>query len=145
MQKHKTHHFAKNQESYQEEIGTYMSAPVFSIDCDTSILDVTRQMEAKNIGSTLVVENGEYVGIVTERDITRKVIAKNLDPKTAKVSAIMAQPILTLEGSEAITSANQFMAEHKIRHLAVTSEGKIVGMLSVKDLVGFFSNPRLRH
>lgn len=145
MPKHKTHHYATSQEQHQEEIGSYMSTPVIAIDSTSSIMAAAELMETKNVGSILVNENGEPVGIVTERDITRKVIGKNLDTKTTPVSAIMSQPIHTLDGGRAITEANQFMAEHKIRHMAVTDGGKIVGMLSVKDLVSFFANPRLRH
>jgi len=92
-----------------------------------------------------VKEKEEYVGIVTERDFTRKVVGKNMDTKGTEVSTIMSSPLHTMEGSQPITEANQFMAEHKIRHMAVTENGKIVGMLSVKDLVSFFANPRLRH
>lgn len=145
MKKHTPHHYAKNQEKYQEEIGSYMSTPVHSVDSDTNILEVTELMEEKNVGSLLVKENGQYVGIVTERDLTRKVIGKNMDLKTTKASVIMSQPIFSLDGSRPITEANQYMADHKVRHLAVTDGDKIVGMLSVKDLVSFFANPRLRH
>ncbi len=145
MQKHKPHRYAKNQEQYEEEIGSYMSTPVHSVDAGASIQEVTKMMEEKNVGSLLVKENDQYVGIVTERDLTRKVIGKDIDVKTEQVSAIMSKPIFTMEGSRAITDANQYMAEHKIRHLGVTEGGKIVGMLSVKDLVSFFANPRLRH
>lgn len=145
MAKHKTHHYASSQESYQEEIGSYMSTPVISVEAATSIQEAVEMMDTKNIGSILVKEGEEYVGIVTERDITRKVIAKNLDAKATAVSSIMSTPLHSLEGSQAITEANQFMAEHKIRHMAVTENGKVVGMLSVKDLVSFFANPRLRH
>ena len=145
MPKHKTHHYAPDEGRYQEEIGSYMSTPVISIDGAVSIEKAVEMMDEKNVGSILVQENGEHVGIVTERDITRKVIGKNLDTKTDKIASIMNQPIHTLEGSQAITEANKFMADNKIRHLAVTEKGKIVGMLSVKDLVSFYANPRLRH
>lgn len=144
MAKYKPHHYAKV-ETQQEEIGAYMSTPVISIDCNATIQELSEQMGAKNVGSMLVLEKGDYVGIVTERDISQKVIGKNLDSKTTKVSSIMSTSIFSLEGNRPITEANQFMAEHKVRHLAVTDEGKIVGMLSVKDLVSFFANPRLRH
>ena len=145
MAKYKPHRYAKNQEQFEEEIGSYMSTPVLNVDAGASIQDVTTMMEEKNVGSLLVKDGEEYVGIVTERDITRKVVGKVMDVKTEKVSAIMSKPLFTMDGSRPITEANKYMAEHKIRHLAVTEEGKIVGMLSVKDLVSFFANPRLRH
>ncbi len=143
--KHKTHHYAKDTEHVEEEIGAYMTSPVLSIDSKANVNDVTQLMEDKNVGSLLVTEGLEYIGIVTERDLTRKVLRQNLDTETTKVTDIMSSPIMTLDGGRPVTEANQFMADKKIRHLAVTDEGKIVGMLSVKDLVSFFANPRMRH
>ena len=68
-----------------------------------------------------------------------------MDPKTIKVTAVMtAQPIITLDCHQPLTEANAFMAKKKARHLPITENGKIVGMISVKDLVAFFANPRLR-
>ncbi len=142
---HKKHHYAKDTERVEEEIGGYMTTPVLSIDSQTNIHDLTQLMDDKNVGSLLVTEKSEYIGIVTERDLTRKVLRQRLDPETTKVADIMSYPIMTLEGSRPVTEANQFMADKKIRHLAVTDAGKIVGMLSVKDLVSFFANPRMRH
>ena len=144
MLKHKTHHYAKSDEN-QEEIGCYMSTPVLSVDSQATVLSVTEMKGKKDVGSMLVKENGKYVGIITERDLTRKVLAKKLDPQVTKVSEVMSQPIISLPGDRPVTEANQFMAEQRIRHLAITEKGDIVGMLSVRDLVSFFANPRLRH
>ena len=143
--KHKTHSFAKDQEKFAETIAEYMTSPVQSVTSDTTIFEVTQWMVEKNIGSVLVKEGTEFIGIITERDLTRKVIGQGLDAKTTPVTVTMSSPLITLDGNEPVTEANQFMASHKIRHLAVTVEGKIEGMISVKDLVAFYSNPRLRH
>ncbi|MBC8285508.1 MAG: CBS domain-containing protein [Nitrospinae bacterium] len=143
--KHKTHHFANDEEHLEETISEYMTTPVQSVTGETTILEVSQLMAEKNIGSVLVKNGGDYIGIITERDLTRKVIGQGLDPKTTPVTETMSSPLITLEGSEPVTEANQFMAKHKIRHLAVTVEGKISGILSVKDLVAFYANPRLRH
>ena len=142
--KHKTHTFAK-QEKQEETIGEYMSAPVQSVTGDSTIFEVSKMMTERNIGSVLVKNGAEFVGIITERDLTRKVIGKGLDPKTTPVTETMTSPLITLDSDQPVTDANQFMAKHKIRHLAVTVEGKIEGILSVKDLVAFYANPRLRH
>lgn len=143
--KHKPHHYAKDTERVEEEIGEYMTTPVLSIDFQANIHDLTKLMDEKNVGSFLVTKDSKYIGIVTERDLTRKVLRQKMDPETTKVNDIMSAPIMTLDGSRPVTEANQFMADKKIRHLAVTDEGKIIGMLSVKDLVSFFANPRMRH
>lgn len=142
--KHKTHAFAK-EENYEETIGEYMTSPVMSVPAETTIFEVSQLMSEKNIGSVLVKGGEEFVGIITERDLTQKVIGKGLDPKTTAVTETMSSPLITLNSDQPVTDANQFMAKHKIRHLPVTVEGKIEGILSVKDLVAFYANPRLRH
>ena len=122
-----------------------MTTSVISIGPDSTVQETAKFMHEKNIGSLLVKENDEYIGIVTETDLTRKVLGGGLDPKTIKVTAVMtAQPIITLDCHQPLTEANAFMAKKKVRHLPITENDKIVGMISVKDLVAFFANPRLR-
>ncbi len=142
--KHKTHTFAK-EEKIEETIVEYMTSPVMNVPAETTIFEVPQLMAEKNIGSVLVKSGEEFVGIITERDLTRKIIGQGLDPKTTPVTETMSSPLITLDGDQPVTEANQFMAKHKIRHLAVTVEGKIEGIISVKDLVAFYANPRLRH
>ena len=96
-------------------------------------------MVAHSIGSVLVKEFEEYVGIVTETDLTRKVLGKGLNPESTPIAEIMTSPILSLDCYLPVEEANRFMHKNKIRHLAVTEEDKIVGILSVKDLVAYFS------
>ncbi len=143
MAKYVPHRYSKSVEN-TEQIGAYMSAPVLSIDSDTSIKDTVQFMESKNVGSLLVKKKEDYVGIVTERDLTRKVLGMGLDPAATTVESIMTTPILSLEAAEPVEDANKYMAKHGIRHLGVTEDGKIVGLLSVRDLVSFYANPRLR-
>ena len=138
------HTTVKNQNA-RTEIADFMTTSVISIGPDSTVQETAKFMHEKNIGSLLVKENDEYIGIVTETDLTRKVLGGGLDPKTIKVTAVMTpQPIITLDCHLPVTDANAFMAKKKIRHLPVTENDKIVGMISVKDLVSFFANPRLR-
>lgn len=122
-----------------EEIGDYMSSSVLRIDAAAAVQDAAVLMEANHIGSLIVEEYGEDIGIVTETDITKKLIAKRLDPEKTLVTEIMTKPILTMDRFLPVEEANKFMYEKKIRHLAVTVEDKIVGILSMKDLVSFYS------
>ena len=144
MLKHKVHHFAKDQESKLEEIGDYMASPVTSIDSESFVKEAAQVMHSKHIGSVFVKENGKFVGIITENDLSRKVVAGNLDSEKTKVSQIMTKPVLTLESVDNVTKANQLMAQKNIRHLGVTKDGEVVGVLSVRDLVSFYANPRMR-
>ena len=122
-----------------DEIGDYMISPILSIDLESSVQEAAQFMVAHNIGSVLVKEFEEYVGIVTETDLTRKVLGKGLNAESTPISEIMTSPILSLDCYLPVEEANRFMHKNKIRHLAVTEEEKIVGILSVKDLVSYFS------
>jgi len=122
-----------------DEIGDYMISNVLSIDVESSVQEAAMVMSANNIGSLLVKKFDDYVGIVTETDLARKVMSKGLEPESTIVEDIMTSPILSLDRYLPIEEANQFMHKNKIRHLGVTEEDKIVGILSVKDLVAFFS------
>lgn len=144
MTKHVTHHFSKEHESQLEEIGDYMTSSVISIDAESFIKEVAQIMQTKHIGSVFVKENDKFIGIISETDLSRKIVAANLDPATTKVRKIMTEPIITMDCLENVEKANQLMALKKIRHLGVTKNGEIIGVLSVKDLVSFYANPRLR-
>ncbi len=126
-------------EEYLEEIGDYMSSPVISIDSELTVQEAAQQMHAKNVGSVLVRIYDKYVGILTETDLSRKVVAKRLNPETTMVSSVMTKPILTMDRYMPVKEAEEFMKKKNIRHLAVTEEGEIVGILSVKDLVACYS------
>lgn len=127
-----------------EEIGDYMVSPVLSIGPDTTTQEAAQLMESKHIGSLLVKDGKDFVGIVTETDLTRKILAKGLKDKNPKVSDIMTTPLQTIDCHEPIVDANQLMANKRIRHLAVTENNEVVGMLSVKDLIHYYANPRMR-
>ncbi len=127
-----------------EEIGDYMASPVLSIAPDASTQEAAQLMESKHIGSLLVKDGDTYVGIITETDLTRKILARGLEDKNSKVSDIMTAPLQTIYCHEPIVDANQLMANKRIRHIAVTENDQVVGMLSVKDLIHYFANPRMR-
>jgi len=126
-------------EEYLEEIGDYMSSPVLSIDSELTVQEAAQQMHAKNVGALLVRIYKKHVGILTETDLTRKVVAKGLNPETTMVSLVMTKPVISMNRYMPVEEAEEFMKKKKIRHLAVTEEGEIVGILSVKDLVSCYS------
>lgn len=121
-------------------IASYMSSPVLSVESNSTVQEAARYMHARNIGSLLIKENEEFVGIVSERDLTRKIVGKGLNPEATKISAIMSAPILSVDGFQDVTEAKKFMVKNKVRHLAVTDKDKIVGLISIRDLVSFFHN-----
>lgn len=120
------------------ELGEFMSSPVLRIDSAGSVQDAAILMEKSHVGSLIIEEYGDDVGIVTERELSQKVLAKGGNPEEMTVSDIMS-PIHTMDRYMPIEEANIFMHKNKIRHLAVTDDDKIVGILSVKDLVAYYS------
>ncbi len=127
-----------------EEIGDYMVSPVLSIAPGAAAQEAAQLMESKHIGSLLVKEGETFVGIITETDLTRKMLAKGLQDKNPSVRDIMTAPLQTIDCHEPIVDANQLMANKRIRHIAVTENDEVVGMLSVKDLIHYYANPRMR-
>jgi signal-transduction protein with cAMP-binding, CBS, and nucleotidyltransferase domain len=118
-----------------EEIGDYMVSPVLSVSSDTPVQEAAQLMESKHIGSLLVKDGETFVGIITETDLTRKIVAQGLQDKNPSVREIMTTPLQTIDCHEPIVDANQLMANKRIRHIAVTENDKVVGLLDRKSVV----------
>ena len=126
-------------ESLLDDIGDYMNAPVLSIAHDSTVQEAAQYMRVSNVGSLLIKGYDDYVGIVTETDLTRKGVGGGLNPETTPIANIMTQPVQSMDRFLPVEEANKYMHKNKIRHLAVTENGKIVGMLSIKDLVAYYA------
>ena len=120
-------------------LSVLMATTLATIQSDASLRASADLMREKRIGSLLTIEAGEIVGIVTERDLVWKGLAGNRDPDGTHVSAVMSSPLLRIDVNRTIRDASRAMAEQSVRHLAVTESGKIVGVLSIRDLVKMVS------
>jgi CBS domain-containing protein len=120
-------------------LSVLMATTLATIQSEASLLAAAQLMREKRIGSLLTIEAGEVVGIVTERDLVRKGLAYNRDAGSTHVSAVMSSPLLSIDVNRTIRDASKAMAEEGVRHLAVTENGKIVGVLSIRDLVKMVS------
>ncbi|HET8759825.1 MAG TPA: CBS domain-containing protein [Nitrospiria bacterium] len=92
-------------------------------------------MARERIGSVLVGDGSSAIGMVSETDVVRRVLADDRDPTSVTVDEIMSGPVVTVEGHRPIEHAGDLMAEHEIRHVGVTVGGKVAGMVSVRDLL----------
>jgi CBS domain-containing protein len=117
-----------------------MSRDLMTIPHDATLKRAACLMRDRRIGSLLVVQNDHHVGILSETDLVRRGLAEGLDPDKATVKTIMSSPIITLDIEKSAEDANAMMSEKGIRHLAITEEGKIAGILSVRDLLIYFKN-----
>jgi CBS domain-containing protein len=113
---------------------------VWSIGPNATVIDAIRLMDEKNIGALPVVENGKLVGILSERDYTRKVILKGRSSKDTPVSDIMTKQVLTVNPSNSVTECMQIMSEKRVRHLPVLDGANLVGMLSIGDVLKFLNS-----
>ena len=108
---------------------------VVAIDEDASVVDAIRLMADHSIGSLLVMRGEELRGIVTERDYARKVILKGRSSETTPVGKIMSTALVTATPEQTVNDCMTLMSEKRIRHLPVIVENKIVGLISIGDLV----------
>jgi len=107
---------------------------------DTDAQTAARIMRDHGIGSLFVTNDKEIIGILTDTDMMRRVVASGSDPTKTTVEQIMSAPILTIEENKTLLDANDLMAQAHVRHLGVTRDGKLVGVISVRDLVVFLTN-----
>jgi len=114
-----------------------MARNIVTVDKQSTAMEVAAIMDTKNVGSVLVVDktDGKYVGIVTERDIVRKVVAKGLDGSSYLVKGVMSSPLVTIESTKTIFEAGDLMDQKRVRHLAVTEGSEVVGIVSIRDLI----------
>lgn len=108
---------------------------VISVAPDLSVFDAIKLMADKLVGSLLVMNDEELRGIVTERDYARKVIIKGRSSETTSVSEIMSTEVLTTSSSQTVNQCMELMTEHRIRHLPVVEDDRVIGMISIGDLV----------
>ncbi len=108
---------------------------IISVKPEDSVLDAIRLMAEKGIGSLVVMEDQELLGIMSERDYARKVIIKGRSSESTAVSEIMTVNVITTSSSETVNDCMSVMTEKKIRHLPVVEDNVVIGMISIGDLV----------
>jgi CBS domain-containing protein len=111
-----------------------MTKAIISVNTETTVFQVAKMMEQSGIGAVLVKKNGNLSGIITDRDYATKIVSHNLSSDTP-VATIMSSPLITINYNESISAAAERMTDKKIRKLAVTDNGNIIGLITSTDLV----------
>ena len=124
----------------QRPLAVMMRRTFRAISSDTTLLEAAKLMRDSKVGALLVHEAGHYIGIVSETDLVRKGMAESCPAQETLVCAVMSSPLLSIEITSSVHEASEKMAEHGIRHLAISEEGQIVGIISVRDLLRYFKN-----
>jgi len=113
-----------------------MSTPVRTVKETEKVSEAAKKMDRHEIGGVIVVDRkGKPVGMITERDIVKRVVAKNLLPSKVKAASIMSRPLATISPNKDISEAAKTMSRLKIRRLPVMEETKLVGVITSKDIV----------
>ena len=110
---------------------------VYSISPDSSVYDALEMLEERNLGSLVVVDNEKLIGIFTERDYARKVVLKGKSSKETPIREIMTDRPIIVTPNTTIEQCMQIMSEKFIRHLPVIENDKLIGLISIGDLVRF--------
>jgi signal-transduction protein with cAMP-binding, CBS, and nucleotidyltransferase domain len=110
---------------------------LWSIPSKASVFEAVARMSEKGIGSLVVLDAGRLVGIITERDYARKVILKGRQSRETRVDEIMTAPVLYVTPDHSIGECMHLMTSRRIRHLPVLEVDRVVGLVSIGDLVNW--------
>lgn len=121
------------------KVSDYMAKSVRAVPLEATLREVGQCLQKWKIGSVLVQSGDEFLGYITETELTREVVASGTDPVTTTVKTCMREPLVTIETSDSIVEAVRLMKEKGTRHLAVTESERIVGIVSVSDILRYYS------
>jgi CBS domain-containing protein len=108
---------------------------VISVRPEQTVLEAIKILAQENIGAAIVMNGERIAGIISERDYTRKVVLKGRSSDTTKVEEIMTPNVVVVSPRTKTRECMQLMSEKNIRHLPVVDEGRVVGMVSIRDIV----------
>ena len=115
----------------------HKGSEIWSVPPETTVFEAIKIMADKNIGALLVMSGGKLAGVFTERDYTRKVILQGKTSKETRVREIISSETFSVGLNHSVEECMKLMTEHRVRHLPVVEEGKVVGLVSIGDLVNW--------
>jgi len=122
-----------------DQIKFFMEESILKVSPGATVNEAAKVMAENRVGALLVSDEKELLGIVTDLDFSYKVIAKDLDPKATRVSDVMSHPLITLDCEKTMGDAFKTMRLNNIRHLVVTENKKLTGILSIKDFANYYN------
>ena len=108
---------------------------VYATSPDASVYDALQQMAEKNIGALIVFEGDRMVGLISERDYARKIVLKNKFSRETAVAEIMSRDVVTVAPDKNLEECMEVITEHRVRHLPVVEEDRVLGIISIGDIV----------
>ena len=122
---------------YIREILNTKGNAVWTISPDITVFEAIQLMAEKNVGALLVTKEGQLVGILSERDYTRKVVLKGRSSKDTPVREILSEGVIHVTPDHSVEECMRLMTEHRVRHLPVLEGEKVAGVVSIGDLVNW--------
>ncbi len=119
------------------KVASAMVKDVVTVDTDATVKKAVEIMNKHEIGCLVVVKGNRLVGILTERDMLKRVLGESRNPEKTKVSEIMTAPVITVSPTTNLEEAAKLMFEKNVKKLPVVSEGKLVGLITLTDLARF--------
>ena len=110
------------------------SSSVYYVDASATVAEAVGLMNREKIGSVMVIKNGQYVGIFTERDVLNRVISAKLNPEKTRVEKVMTSDFVSVQENSTLRETMHIMTNKRVRHLPVFEEEKLVGMISIGDV-----------
>jgi CBS domain-containing protein len=120
------------------QVADFMSTEVRSVHSNASLKEASRLMQDWKVGSLVVTNDRNYVGVITDTDLAREVVARGIDP-TTPVKQCMRTPPVTIESTQPIIDAVRLMKDKGTRHLSVIEDGAIIGVISVSNILRYYS------
>lgn len=118
----------------------YMHADIASIAVEATLKEASQAFTEKGVGALLVKEGQDYIGIISETRLSREGIAKGLNVETTSVRSIMRADLITVEFDQTVNEAREIMKANGVRHLVVKEKDKIVGIITLSDLIRYYAD-----
>ena len=113
-----------------------MTSPVITASIDASVLDISRLMNRHNIGSVVIMDDETIAGIITERDVIRRVVAQEDDAASVNASDIMTEDVKTVNKEASVMEISGHMKEHMVRRILVVEDNSPIGIITSRDVIG---------
>jgi signal-transduction protein with cAMP-binding, CBS, and nucleotidyltransferase domain len=122
----------------KDKVKHFINPPPIHINANLPVIEACKRMKKYNVGSILVADGKHFIGIFTETDLLKKVVAQNVLPAIILVSQVMEKNMIYIDSESSMVEAFLKMQTHNIRHLVVKENNEISGILSIKDVASFY-------